>query len=150
MSQFSQSDRRVVQSPPSRDGLPSMLGAGRYTDWAASPGNFKEWFVNVVVQAGQPLLEEGVGFPVHTLLVDNPTYSWLMVEPGRRWIMPYLVGAIVPVFSGGQVVRVTAGAPPGLKSNTLTANQQIWVGAAEAYLDPADGNPIPVALVLTP
>lgn len=145
MSDFSQADSRVVQVPPAFEVVAGELSRTaaalrRYTDMRVSPGNAVERFGSIDrPAAGNLLIEEGVGFPIHSIMIDNPTYRWLLLEPGRRVVQPYCVGMIHPVYQGGQILRVTVVAPPGLADHAVVAGQTVWVVASEAYLNPSPG-----------
>lgn len=150
---FSQADVHVVQREPAFDVPVDLVGdvadnTAAYVDVMTSPANWHEkWFGTTAVGPGGLLLDENIGFPAHSILVDNTTSQWVLVEPGQRAIPPYTVGWCLPAPVGSQVARVRLLTPPGLAGFTAAAGERGWVGFSEAYLPPQPGVAIPPALI---
>jgi hypothetical protein len=145
-TQFSQADPRVVQVAATFEVAAGKIGKAaedlrRYADVRAKPGNFVERFArpDLTVATGV-VFEEDLGYPVHSVMLDNPTFAWLLLEVNRRWIPPYTLGWVIPVFAGSPVIRVTLGPPPGgFANNGTKTGQFVYLGFSESFLPPMTG-----------
>lgn len=54
-----------------------------------------------------------LGFPCHSVIVDNLSNQWLFFPSARRWVAPYSYGAIIAFLQGTQVAAYRCAAPPG-------------------------------------
>jgi hypothetical protein len=155
--EFSQADPRVVQRPEGIDALGTNpvtvrdVENGtreRYSDLQVSPGSWWEsWlFTNVSTKiAGLTVLcDSPLGFPAHSVLVDNWTNQWIRIDGVRRVIGPYSGGWVLNNMSGMQTARVELQTPsPQITQPAVIAGEYVWVGFAEALLQPATGYSVP-------
>lgn len=147
---FSQADPHVIQVEPAFVAPPPLIeqGAGNlqpYAEVQTIPANWMERWVPITtpIAPGNIFWDENAGFPVHSIMIDNITYKWLVVEPSLRPIPPYTVGVCLPSPKGGQLARVRAAGLPGLVDQTAVTGQQAWIGWSEAFLPPSPGVLLP-------
>jgi hypothetical protein len=118
---------RVPPMPPIKDPPPQ-----------ADPVQFK----NVVNPSGQPLQLE-LGFPAHSVIVDNLTNQWLLFTSARRWVAPYTYGAIISFMQSTQVAAYICAPPPGGFTEPVPVAgelvQMTWLAAFNA---PSSGNSV--------
>src|SRR5215831_14290638 len=94
---FFPSDVRVTEHPPGFDSeilftLSQRIGDlsiafNRYREEQLSPGNVWDTWVDPSVSAGPNprgvgtlLLDHDLGFPCHSVAIDNPASQWLLIE----------------------------------------------------------------------
>lgn len=163
--QFFPSDVRVTDHPTAYDSetllrlSERMVGLAtafnRYREEQLSPGSVFDTWVQPSTAAGLSasggllLIDHDLGFPAHSVAVDNPTSQWLYVEPCNRVIPPYTLGWVLPVISGGaQNARVLSRTPPGLSALTAVAGEMAYVAWHEAHLRPSAGMSVQPAQVV--
>jgi hypothetical protein len=152
--EFSQADARVIQRPEGLDaGGEGMRAAdllpegraSRYAEIQASPGGWWEGSFSTIasISIGGVILlcDSGLGFPAHSILVDNWTNQWLYIDAVRRFIPPYTGGWVLNAVSGTQQARIQLLDPSGAGINQLAiiAGEYVWVGFAEAMIPAATG-----------
>ena len=67
------------------------------------------------------IIAEGLGFPMHTLWIDNFSSVWLHVEAGNHYVPPWSIGWVLALSRGSTTFEVRADAPPGITQPSLTA-----------------------------
>jgi len=151
--EFSQADSRVVQRPEGLDSLgtnpvtPRDVENGtreRYADLQVSPGSWWEEFLPTnasITLGGQIILcDSPLGFPAHSVMVDNWTNQYIRIDGVRRTIGPYSYGWVLNNMSGVQTAKVELRSPsPSIAQLAVVAGEYVWIGFAEAVLQPATG-----------
>jgi hypothetical protein len=159
------SDVRVVDKATAFDS-PDMLTLGRrladlsdsinqYRQEILAPGNVWDQWVDpsasvgpATAGSGVVLLDHDLGFPCHSIAVDNASSQWLWVEPANRWVAPYSLGWVYAVTAAGaQNARVSVRQPPGLKAYTLVPTERFYVAFHEASLRPQSGMQLPSIII---
>jgi hypothetical protein len=160
-----QADVRVVDKAASFDsegmftlsqrmaGLADAIN--QYREEAFTPGNVWDQWVDPSASAGPAttgtgtsLLDHDLGFPCHSVAVDNPASQWIWIEPCNRWVPPYTMGWVYAVTAAGsQNARVSVRQPPGLKAYTLVATERLYVAFHEASLRPQSGMQLPSVII---
>lgn len=152
---FSQADPRVVQRPEGLDGGGAEgvelrdVSAGRvtkYADMIVSPGKYDEAFPATALpqllkgEGGfAVLIEKDLGFMCHALAVDNWTNQWLYDPNLKRFIPAYSGPWIIPAPRGFQIARLQLRAPAAYAPAAALANEFVYVGWHEAFLQPMNG-----------
>jgi len=64
-------------------------------------------------------LNTALGWLAHSIIVDNPTTSWLYLQNINRYVGPGVMQCIIPIESGTQVAQAKFQAPPGVTNPGL-------------------------------
>lgn len=92
------------------------------------------------IQSGDVMLDS-VGFPFHTLQIDNYSNVWLYVH--GWYVQPWITGVQLPFPKGETSVRIAAQAPPGFTQPAATASTTVGVTAYEELYGFSSGTLIP-------
>jgi hypothetical protein len=111
---------------PHRQELPKSM------ELPARPFNSAQYLsVSGVADADGQLLNDGLAFPIRTIMIDNFTTIWLYVSGAERFIPPLTMGWQFVVARASTQLRVTAVAPGGITQPSLTAGGVFSVFAFE-------------------
>lgn len=87
-------------------------------------------------------VNESLGFPVNSIMVDNLTNQWLFFPTVDRWIPPYWIGAILRSH-GAQLAQVEFRAPGGFSQAVPRGGEVATVSFVRSRFDPVDGESVP-------
>lgn len=160
---FSPADARVIARPAGNDAILELARRvgmltrqlDTYVSNRSMPGGVYDTWINPASQAGvsgtadaSVIHEHDLGFPAHSVAIDNVTSQWLWAEPCNREVPPYSIGWIFPcVGAGSQSARVSVRTPPGTQAFTPVSGERCYVAWHEAFLPPMAGVPVPAQLI---
>jgi hypothetical protein len=84
-------------------------------------------------------LDQELGFPVHSIMVDNPTTQWLFVQSAQRFVMPGLMGLVMQVPRAANKAEAQWRAPVGVTQPALENATTATITFCEAFLAPNPG-----------
>jgi len=98
------------------------------------PGQVESKDVNVGVN-----IDDELGFPVHSIIIDNPTSQWIWLESAARSIPPGNMDRVVQVPRASTKAQIRWRAPAGVAQPGAGAAVAATITFCEAFLQPSPG-----------
>jgi hypothetical protein len=84
-------------------------------------------------------LDQQLGFPAHSVIVDNPTTQWLFVQSAQRYAAPGLMGAVWQIPKAAAKAEAQWRAPMPMVQPAIGITTQATITFCEAWLMPVEG-----------
>ena len=84
-------------------------------------------------------LDDELGFPAHSVIVDNPTKLWLWVAAAQRFACPGLINAVWQIPKASTKAEIRARPPQGVAQGAVGTATQATFTFCEAWLMPSPG-----------
>jgi hypothetical protein len=88
-------------------------------------------------------LDQQLGFPAHSVMIDNPTTQWFFLQSAQRFVAPGLMNAVWQIPKASTQAQGQWRAPSPVAQAGLGTANQITLTFCEAYLMPSPGVIIP-------
>jgi hypothetical protein len=88
-------------------------------------------------------VDQEMGFPVHTIIADNPSKLWVYVVAAKRFVGPGVIGKVMQVPQAATKLELKWRAPGGITQPGAGASTQATFTCCEAWFMPSAGE-IPV------
>lgn len=80
-----------------------------------------------------------LGFPAHSVIIDNPTKLWIYVPAAQRFACPGLTGAVWQIPKAATKAEIITRAPQGVVQAAVGTATQATLTFCEAWLMPTPG-----------
>ncbi len=84
-------------------------------------------------------LDQQLGFPAHSVIIDNPTTQWFFLQSAQRFVPPGLQNAVWQIPKASTQAQGQWRAPVGVTQIALGSATQITLTFCEAFLMPSPG-----------
>ncbi len=84
-------------------------------------------------------LDQQLGFPAHSVIIDNPTTQWFFLQSAQRYVAPGLMGAVWQIPKASTQAQGQWRAPTPIVQQALGTANQITITFCEAFLMPTPG-----------
>lgn len=84
-------------------------------------------------------LDQQLGFPAHSVIVDNPTKRWIFVHAAQRFACPGLTNAVWQIPKAATKAQAAWRAPFGVVQPAIATATQATLTFCEAWLMPTPG-----------
>jgi hypothetical protein len=84
-------------------------------------------------------LDQQLGFPAHSVIVDNPTKRWIFVHAAQRFACPGLTNAVWQIPKAATKAQAAWRAPFGAVQPAIGTATQATLTFCEAWLMPTPG-----------
>jgi hypothetical protein len=89
--------------------------------------------------ATSPKLDQQLGFPAHSVIIDNPTKLWIWIQSAQRFACPGLMGAVWQIPKSAEKAEAAVRAPQGVVQPGIGTATQVTLTFCEAFLMPSPG-----------
>ncbi len=93
----------------------------------------------VAITATTARLDQELGFPAHSVIVDNPTKFWFFIQSAQRFACPGLMGAVWQIPKAATKAECQVRAPQGVVQPGIGTATAITLTFCEAFLMPSPG-----------
>jgi hypothetical protein len=93
----------------------------------------------VALAATTAKLDQQLGFPAHSVIIDNPTKLWIWIQSAQRFACPGLMGAVWQIPKAAEKAEAAVRAPQGVVQPGIGTATQVTITFCEAFLMPSPG-----------